>query len=197
MQLLQTDMKALDDELTEARRIFVEELLDVFDVVEVGGRPSMGGLKGTKGEWMIGGLVLPVPGDMTRTYFIPSLRLYVSYLNLLGYPPEHINAAITHTLHFISLLTFYLGIKLPFDVTWSEEAVGVGTPFIVAGKGPDTGSWARLVSRILKYSSPNRFADGLQSNHYIFFQQLPHNLPPLSAHLPRNHPPHLVKHLQS
>ena len=34
--------------------------------VEVGGRPPLGGKAGTKGEWTIGGLVLPVPGDMRR-----------------------------------------------------------------------------------------------------------------------------------
>ncbi|KIJ55025.1 hypothetical protein M422DRAFT_24884 [Sphaerobolus stellatus SS14] len=128
-QALQTKVTRLSDELSEARRVFVEELLDVFDVVEVGGRPAMGGIKGTKGEWMIGGMVLPVPGDMTR------------------YPPEHINAAITYTMHFINLLTFYLGVKLPFEVTWSESVVGVGTPYMAAGKGPDTGGWARWISK--------------------------------------------------
>lgn len=63
-------LSLLTENLSQARRIFVEELLDVFDIVEVGGRPSMGGTKGTKGEWMIGGLVLPVPGDMSRNFHL-------------------------------------------------------------------------------------------------------------------------------
>jgi len=45
----------------------VQELIEVFNVVEVGGRPTIGGKAGTKGEWTIGDLILPVPGDMRRT----------------------------------------------------------------------------------------------------------------------------------
>ena len=37
-------------------------------VFQVGGRPPLGGKAGTKGEWTIGGLVLPVPGDMRRMF---------------------------------------------------------------------------------------------------------------------------------
>ena len=40
----------------------------MFNIVEVGGRPPLGGKAGTKGEWTIGGLVLPVPGDIRREY---------------------------------------------------------------------------------------------------------------------------------
>lgn len=46
----------------------------------------------------------------------------------------------------MNLLTFYLGVKLPFEVTWSGDAIGVGSPYIAAGKGPDTGGWARSVN---------------------------------------------------
>lgn len=45
--------------------------MEVFSVVEVGGRPPIGGKAGAKGEWTIGGLVLPVPGDMRRASFFP------------------------------------------------------------------------------------------------------------------------------
>ncbi len=41
----------------------------------VGGRPPLGGKAGTKGEWTIGGLVLPVPGDMRRTFLLPSVSI--------------------------------------------------------------------------------------------------------------------------
>ncbi|KAI0695019.1 UV radiation resistance protein and autophagy-related subunit 14-domain-containing protein [Cytidiella melzeri] len=138
----------LSDTIARARSGLVQELVEVFSVVEVGGRPPVGGKAGTKGEWTVGGLVLPVPGDMRR------------------YPPDHINAVITHTLHFLSLLAFYLGIKLPFEVLWSRSStppsssstvygqdnrpnglLGVGTPWIGATKGSESGGWARWYTK--------------------------------------------------
>lgn len=139
-------LTALSDTIARARSGLVQELVEVFSVVEVGGRPPVGGKAGTKGEWTIGGLVLPVPGDMRR------------------YPTDHINAVLTHTLHFLSLLAFYLGIKLPFEVVWSRSStpptgppttppappnlrgnglLGVGTPWIGAAKGGEHGGWAK------------------------------------------------------
>lgn len=67
------------------------------------------------------------------------------------------NAVITHTIHFLSLLTFYLGIKLPFQITWdpppdsasgtaTKGKLGVGTPWIVATRGAETGGWARYTT---------------------------------------------------
>jgi hypothetical protein len=52
--------------LARARYGLVQELVEVFNVVEVGGRPPVGGRAGTKGEWTIGDLILPVPGDIRR-----------------------------------------------------------------------------------------------------------------------------------
>lgn len=81
---------------------------------------------------------------------------------------------ITHTLHFLSLLAFYLGIKLPFDVVWSRSTtpptapppsvvdtrpnglLGVGTPWIGATKGTENGGWARYVSTCLDSNSTSR-----------------------------------------
>ncbi|EMD34603.1 hypothetical protein CERSUDRAFT_158138 [Gelatoporia subvermispora B] len=129
-------LAALSDTIARARSGLVQELVEVFSVVEVGGRPPLGGKAGTKGEWTIGGLVLPVPGDIRR------------------YPPDHINAVLTHTLHFLSLLSFYLGIKLPFEVVWGRSTtspssvtdsgqLGVGVPWIGATRGGEGGGWAR------------------------------------------------------
>jgi hypothetical protein len=56
--------------IARARSGLVSELVEVFNIVEVGGRPPIGGKAGTKGEWTIGDLVLPVPGDIRRTAFI-------------------------------------------------------------------------------------------------------------------------------
>ncbi|TFK49213.1 hypothetical protein OE88DRAFT_1633478 [Heliocybe sulcata] len=123
------ELSALSDTLARARSGLVQELVEVFHVVEVGGRPPIGSKAGTKGEWTIGDLVLPVPGDIRR------------------YPPDHINAVLTHTIHFLGLLTFYLGIRLPFEVTWSGEKLGVGQPWIGAVRGTDHGGWARWSSK--------------------------------------------------
>ncbi|KAI5118893.1 hypothetical protein M0805_002809 [Coniferiporia weirii] len=119
----------LQDALARARQGLVQELVDVFAVVEVGGRPASGVRAATHGEWAIGGLVLPVPGDMRR------------------YPPAQINAALTFTIHFLGLLTFYLGTRLPFQITWSGGKLGVGIPEIRAGKGSESGGWARWTVR--------------------------------------------------
>ena len=62
-----------------------------------------------------------------------------------GYPPDHINAVVTHTIHFLGLLTFYLGVKLPFEITWSGKRLGIGQPWIAAGRGTESGNWARYI----------------------------------------------------
>ncbi|KAG6827032.1 hypothetical protein H0H92_013492 [Tricholoma furcatifolium] len=128
-QRLTHELNLLSTTLSRARSGLVQELVEVFNVVEVGGRPPIGGKAGTKGEWTIGDLILPVPGDIRR------------------YPPDHINAVITHTIHFLSLLTFYLGVKLPFEISWSGGKLGVGSPSIGAGKGTELGGWAKWHSR--------------------------------------------------
>ncbi|KAF9237723.1 UV radiation resistance protein and autophagy-related subunit 14-domain-containing protein [Melanogaster broomeanus] len=123
------ELHALSNALARARSGLVQELVEVFHVVEVGGRPPLGGKAGTKGEWTIGDLILPVPGDIRR------------------YPPDHINAVITHTIHFLGLLTFYLGVKLPFETVWTGKKFGVGQPWIGAGKGAESGTWARWTTK--------------------------------------------------
>ncbi|KAG2348244.1 hypothetical protein BDR05DRAFT_875011 [Suillus weaverae] len=121
------ELSVLSQTIARARAGLVQELVEVFHVVEVGGRPAVGGRPGARGEWTIGGLILPVPEDVRR------------------YPPDHINAVITHTIHFLGLLTFYLGIKLPFEVSWSCGRFGVGMPWIGAGRGSE--SWAKWTTK--------------------------------------------------
>ncbi|KAF8206921.1 UV radiation resistance protein/autophagy-related protein 14 [Mycena galopus ATCC 62051] len=111
--------------LLPARVGLVQELVEVFNVVEVGGRPPLGGKAGSQGEWTIGDLILPVPGDVRR------------------YPPQHINAVLGHTVHFIGLLSFYLGVKLPFTVRWDGGKLGVGIPWIE----PGLGGWSSAACR--------------------------------------------------
>ncbi len=62
-----TQLNARAETIARARSGLVSELVEVFNIVEVGGRPPIGGKAGTKGEWTIGDLVLPVPGDIRRT----------------------------------------------------------------------------------------------------------------------------------
>lgn len=145
----QAQLAALSDTIARARSGLVQELVEVFSVVEVGGRPPLGGKAGTKGEWTIGGLVLPVPGDIRR------------------YPPDHINAVLTHTIHFVTLLAFYLGVKLPFEIVWSRSTtaptgppkgsglLGVGIPWIGATRGGENGGWARSVRQLFNASHLN------------------------------------------
>ena len=78
-----------------------------------------------------------------------------------GYPPDHINAVITHTIHFLGLLTFYLGVKLPFETDWTGKKFGVGQPWIGASKGGESGSWAKYV---LFFSSCERYTHGFRAD---------------------------------
>jgi hypothetical protein len=65
----------LSERITKARVGLIQELVEVFDVVQVGGRPAVGGMKGAKGEWSIGGLILPVPGDVRRKCHVSPLAI--------------------------------------------------------------------------------------------------------------------------
>lgn len=166
--------------IARARAGLVQELVEVFNVVEVGGRPPIGGKAGTKGEWTIGDLILPVPGDIRRTQHYAHLPpvAVVAHFCLPGYPPDHINAVLTHTIHFLSLLTFYLGIKLPFEVIWTGGKLGVGQPWIGAAKGGESGGWARYDYSNLSFCASNdHYTDGTQSIHCTY------PLPQLQLHL--------------
>jgi hypothetical protein len=83
----------LTREITEARQTLVQELVDVFHIVEVGGRPALnvgrdisgsmnasgrggeglalsraGNARGKRGDWEIAGLLMCVPGDVGRKF---------------------------------------------------------------------------------------------------------------------------------
>jgi len=58
---LTRNIRDIQSELVHARGGLVQELVDVFNIAEIRGRGR------TRSEWTIGGLVLPVPGDMKRT----------------------------------------------------------------------------------------------------------------------------------
>lgn len=78
---------------------------------------------------------------------------------MIGYPPDHINAVLAYTIHFILLMNFYLGIKLPFSITWmrpttengtpsyEESKLGFGQPWIGAESGGENGNWAKFTDK--------------------------------------------------
>lgn len=94
------ELHALSTALARARSGLVQELVEVFHVVEVGGRPPIGLKAGTKGEWTIGDLILPVPGDIRRTCVVfISDPLYPSCFPLLmdQVIPQIISMLSSHT----------------------------------------------------------------------------------------------------
>ena len=62
---------------------------------------------------------------------------------------------MTHIVHFLSLLTFYLGVKMPFEVAWSGGKLGVGQPMISAIRGGESGGWARWYTKHSLHVSAN------------------------------------------
>jgi hypothetical protein len=104
----------------------------------------------------VNGLSAVSSSPCLETYDVRSLSYTPILLSLikihLGYPPDHINAVLTNALHFVGLLTFYLGIKLPFIVEWvgpgaslgdGNSKLGVGAPWVGAVRGAESGNWAR------------------------------------------------------
>ena len=79
-------LSSLSIAIARARSGLVQELVEVFNVVEVGGRPPIGGKAGTKGEWTIGDLILPVPGDIRRKYYIHLHFLLISLTPVVRLP---------------------------------------------------------------------------------------------------------------
>ncbi|KIM22011.1 hypothetical protein M408DRAFT_333130 [Serendipita vermifera MAFF 305830] len=98
-----------------------------------------------------------------------------------SYALEEINAAIGHTLHFIRVLCFYLGIKLPFEVHWSRRRPGVGIPYLKAASGPSNGNWAKWIMPCALYLRPELanvsiIPPGSTDNFAIAYSMLAYNV---------------------
>ena len=134
------ELHVLSAVLARARSGLVQELIEVFHAVEVGGRPLIGSKAGTKGEWTIGDLILPVSGDIRRMCACLALSVVFTLecFRHPGYPPDHINAVITHTIHFSRFIWVSNSLSRR-----SGKKLGVGQPWIGAGKGGESGSWAK------------------------------------------------------
>ncbi|KIO19492.1 hypothetical protein M407DRAFT_82737 [Tulasnella calospora MUT 4182] len=164
IKTVRSRLTSTDTSLAATRKVLIKSLVETFDLREaslppprspppssssssssstrpmpgmrrfgMGGGGSSGGdarkpLPAGKGEWSIAGLVLPVAGDLRR------------------HPSEQLTAAVAHTLHFLRLLTFYLGVKLPFEVFWSSGSPGVGQPSIVASRGSEKNGWVNMTT---------------------------------------------------
>lgn len=130
-QLAQQEARSatLAGELAQTRALLAHHLLGVFQIAHV------------RGEWTVGGLALPVPGDMRR------------------FPAEHINAALLHTLHFVRVLTYYLGVKLPFELAHDAQQ-----PWIRAGPGGEHGGWAKWTHRQPLFLRPSGSASPSSSS---------------------------------
>lgn len=78
------------------------------------------------------------------SYAIASLALPANPADLASLPLEHVQAVLSSLIQFLRLLTFYLGVKLPFEIIWDGGVTdGVGRPWIHAIKGDEEGSWAK------------------------------------------------------
>ncbi|OCF78373.1 hypothetical protein I204_00313 [Kwoniella mangroviensis CBS 8886] len=121
--------------IINARRVLVREAVNVFGLK-----------KKSIGEWTIAGLTLPSPD---------ALRLY---------PSTHINAALLHTIHLVSLITSYLSITLPFTPTPPSpfESRHIGRPTMKAST-PFVGTTKWRDKNVLWMSSTASIASKLKS----------------------------------
>ncbi|KAL7419869.1 hypothetical protein Q5752_005785 [Cryptotrichosporon argae] len=127
--------------LIHARRVLVREAIEVFGVLE--GRHG----------WEIAGAVLPSP---------ESFRLHSSL---------QINAALTHTIHLVSLLTSYLGLALPFLPHYPTRThigrplVSPNLPFVSTTKFRDRHVlWMSSTASVAKRKSASTTGSNLRSS---------------------------------
>ncbi|ELU37302.1 Atg14 domain-containing protein [Rhizoctonia solani AG-1 IA] len=167
------------DALSEGRAALVRELAEAYELQEEC-RTGPGGQE--EYIWTLGRMELPNIDDLPR--FKPSL----------------LHTTLYNALHFMRLTSFYLGVKLPFEIGWGASStlsppfpslfipgaadtnkletinedgaessgttlVGVGTPWIVAGRGlggTTDGGWGKCViykSPRITSPSPHRCPD--------------------------------------
>ncbi|KAF9515004.1 hypothetical protein BS47DRAFT_1391934 [Hydnum rufescens UP504] len=87
----------------------------------------------------------PTPTQSPPPYAISTLSLPSNPADLESLPPEHVQAVVQFLVQFLQLLSFYLGVKLPFEIIWDGGTIeGVGRPWIRAVKGDDDGGWAKF-----------------------------------------------------
>ncbi|QRV86941.1 Vacuolar sorting 38 and autophagy-related subunit 14 [Ceratobasidium sp. AG-Ba] len=157
-------LEEIGDALAETRTVLVRELAGAYELQEelrqgAGGREER--------VWTFGRMTLPAPDELAR------------------YKPSQLHTTLYNVIHFIQLISFYLGVKLPFVVGWGASSriappfndlfipggagqtkneldtinedsdsgdatmVGVGTPWIVSGRGLGAsvdGGWGKYTT---------------------------------------------------
>ncbi|KAH7339175.1 hypothetical protein B0J17DRAFT_706401 [Rhizoctonia solani] len=194
------------DQLSEGRTALVRELVDAYELQEEC-RVGPGGQE--EFIWTLGRKEIPAIEDLARTR------------------PSSLHTTLYNALHFMRLASFYLGVKLPFEVGWgasstisppfpslfipgaegekletiSEDGgeasgatpVGVGTPWIVAGRGlggTSDGGWGKYTTPLALYL-PTPTAPPMKNGSTL--QPAPESRPPrLSNTSPNKRRPSLL-----
>ncbi|GAB1524807.1 hypothetical protein RhiTH_007963 [Rhizoctonia solani] len=157
------------DALSEGRAALVRELAEAYELQEEC-RTGPGGQE--EYIWTLGRMELPNIDDLPQV------------ISSTGFKPSLLHTTLYNALHFMRLTSFYLGVKLPFEIGWGASStlsppfpslfipgaadtnkletinedgaessgttlVGVGTPWIVAGRGlggTTDGGWGKYTS---------------------------------------------------
>lgn len=131
-------LEAMGDALAETRSVLVRELAEAFEL-QAEMRQGMGG---EEYIWTLGKMTLPTPDELYRKHLRYTNSASCSLTLRPGCKPTVLHATLYNTLHFIRLTAFYLGVKLPFEVTWGASNT-VAPPFndlfIPGGQGEGTG----------------------------------------------------------
>ncbi|KAG8690274.1 hypothetical protein FRC11_012722 [Ceratobasidium sp. 423] len=100
-------LSSVGDALAEARVAIVRELAGVYELQEEY-RIGPGGQEDY--IWTLGRMEIPAIEDLSRT------------------KPSLLHTTLYNALHFLRLTSFYLGVKLPFEVSWGASST-VSPPF--------------------------------------------------------------------
>jgi hypothetical protein len=117
------DLQPLSNAIRRAQPGSVQELVAVFNVIEVGGRPPVGGKAETEGleDWYCLFLEIRDVSFVHPLTLFCSLHLLWSDLlmsimtNIIVLQVTH-QTMLTHVMHFLYPLPLYLIFKLPFEV---------------------------------------------------------------------------------
>ncbi|KAJ3192352.1 hypothetical protein HK101_006695 [Irineochytrium annulatum] len=131
------------DVLVQSRRILVRELVSVFRLRRVQRPPtsSTGPARNTPLEKKTG---ISPNAPLATTLFCDDPQEYrvinVGFCSLgdyLAYPREKFNAGIGHVVHMLILMTHYLGVRVPFELTnKGSKSLAKGYPgFLPAVEG--------------------------------------------------------------
>jgi hypothetical protein len=132
---------------------------------EVGNR-SMSGLM------EISGWALPLPQEFLGPFHF--ISILISATTVIAHPcafestgihSNHLNAALTHTVHLLHLLTTYLNITLPFNTTWSAASSYQINPNQPAARRPGFSLYDKLGEKMIG-------RPGFGSDSWVFWRRV-------------------------